>query len=108
MSPQYLLLAITLPVVLGLACDDGPRAYYVAQAALVAILLSTQRNAHGRAWRIVCWVGIAIQSVAGLYGLAYASGAVEWEVILMILLGLAVVAEVVLALEMKRCQQTTK
>lgn len=108
MSAGLLLAAVCLPMCAGLLAGDyGPRAYYVAQALLVALLL----------WRlpaptlghiIARWAGVVIQIAAAGYGLTASSGAVEWHVVIGLLFGVGLAAEVVIQLQESACRSTTK
>ena len=105
MNPGSLLLAVVAPMVCGLLLPDGPRAYYVTQALLVAVLLWKMPG--GASLRLVRWLGICIQLVAAAYGVFADSGAVEWPVVLALLVVVCVVAEAVLQMEAWRCRRTT-
>lgn len=102
--PAYLLLAVVVPPAFGLLADDGPRAYYVTTAMLVAFLLWNQR-AGSHAWRWVCWLGVGIQLMSASYGMWTELGAVEPVGLVLILLGVCVVAEYVAQSEEAQCQK---
>lgn len=107
-----LLLCLALPLVLGLNFEDGPRAYYVATALLVATLLFDMRHRSGRAWLFVCWLGIGIELLTASCGVWTDSGACDsgtgLPVSTAVLLCIAIAAEVIAQLEAKRsCQQKT-
>lgn len=99
MSGAVLLAAVCLPMCVGLlAGDEGPRAYYIGQAALVALLL-WRLPAPTVQHRIARWVGILIQAVAAAYGLTAQSGIVEWHVVIGLLCIVGLAAEVIIQLQ---------
>ncbi len=106
MSAPLLLLAVVLPVVVGLTFPDGPRAYYVAQAWLVAILLLERRHAGGQACLYVAWLGAGVQLLAIIFGIWTEAGALDNPTLILVLAATVLVAEVVARFESNRCQKT--
>lgn len=84
--------------------DDGPRAYYVAQAWLVGVLLLERCTSRDLAGRLATWLGVGIQAMTIAYGISTESGAVDWQARLLILAAVCFVAECVFHLEAKRCR----
>ena len=92
------MLALVAPLVLGLTAPDGPRAYYVGTAALVAGLLVLLRHRGGRAWLSACWFGAGLHALIGWCGLAFEAGACDegtgLPVSSVVLVGMAFACEV--------------
>ena len=82
--------------------DDGPRAYYVAQAWLVGVLLLERCTSRDLAGRLATWLGVGIQAMAICYGISTESGATDWQARIMILAAVCLVAELVFAVETRR------
>ncbi len=75
LSAGLILLAVVMPTMAGLLLDDGPRWYYVAQAALVAGALAMFWPGAARAERVALGLGMAIQAASMGCGVFVDSGA---------------------------------
>ena len=73
--PALLFLMVCCPVVLGFSLEDGPRWWYVGEAALVAVLLCMLWPQGGAAWRAVCALGCSFRLVVAWCGVLTDSGA---------------------------------
>lgn len=108
MSAELLLAAVCLPMCVALLAGDyGPRAYYIAQAMLVALLL-WRHPSPTPGHSIARWVGMAIQFVTAWYGLTAKSTATEWHVVIGLLFLVGVAAEIVIQLQERAWRPKTK
>lgn len=94
MTGAWLRLSLVCaPACVSLVVMDQALAWYVASSALVVALLWEIQRDKPIHERIACWVGMAIYSAAGVYGLASESGAVSATGIWILLALIAVGAE---------------
>lgn len=102
-STPALILALVAPLVMGLTAPDGPRAYYVGTAALVAGLLILLRHRGGRPWLSACWFGAGLHALIGWCGLAFDVGACDegtgLPVSMVVLIAMAIACEVAASVE---------
>lgn len=98
MAPQVKRSVILLGLLIAPACGalllpDGPLAWYVLDAALVAVLLWVMQRGRPLPERVVFWLGMLIHIMAAGYGMATESGAVSAAGLWLLLVAFAVAAE---------------
>lgn len=91
--PVLLLGLLIAPACGALSLPDGPLAWYVLDAALVAVLLFVLQRGRPLPERVVCWFGMLVHIIAAGYGLATDSGAVSAAGLWLLLVAFAVAAE---------------